>query len=349
MDLIHSFFNMVAVPFTVFWLCLIVPPYAFFKLCSSALGSLFKEDLAGKAVIITGASSGIGEHVAYEYARKGACLVLVARRENSLREVADNARQIGSPDVITVCADVARHDDCSRVIHDTMSHFGRLDHLVNNAGVTHANFLEEVPNMVEMRPIMDVNFWGAVYMTRLAVPYLRSTRGKIAVVSSAAAWLPIPRHTFYNASKAALVALFETLRVELGQDIAITIVTPGWVESEMTQGKFMMPGGEMQVDQELRDVQVSAFPVLSVHRCAEAIVNSVARGDRYLTEPAWFRTTYFWKVFCPEILEWIYHFMFLSSPGGSSKETPSKKILDFTGAKKLFYPDTILTHEVKTE
>ncbi|KAL9660416.1 hypothetical protein QQ045_025230 [Rhodiola kirilowii] len=349
MDLIHNVLNLVAIPFSIFWLCLIVPPYAFFKLCFSALGSLFKEDVAGKVVIITGASSGIGEHVAYEYARKGACLVLVARRENSLREVAANAAQIGSPDVITVCADVAKHDDCKRVINDTMSRYGRLDHLVNNAGVSHPNFLEEVSNIEEMRPIMDVNFWGAVYMTRLAIPHLRNTRGKIAVISSAAAWLPLPRHTFYNASKAALIALFETLRVEVGQDISITIVTPGWVESEMTQGKYMLSGGEMRVDQELRDVQVSASPVLSVHRAAKAIVDSVARGDRYLTEPAWFRAAYFWKMFCPEIVEWVYHFMFLSSPGSSSKDTPSKKILDFTGAKKLFYPETILTPEVKTD
>lgn len=182
----------------------------------------------------------------------------------------------------------------------------------------------------------------------------------------------------HQASKAALVALFDTLRVEVGQDITITIVTPGWVESEITQGKFMMAGGEMRVDQDMRDVccifhllfpylvrarnwktdnslmmfrqvQVSAFPVLSVHRCAEAIVDSIAKGDRYLTEPAWFRAVYFWKVFCPEIVEWVYHFMFLSSPGGSSKDTPSEKILDFTGAKKLLYPESILTPEVKTE
>ncbi|CAM8922087.1 unnamed protein product [Rhodiola kirilowii] len=337
MDLIHSVLNLVAIPFSIFWLCLIVPPYAFFKLCFSALGSLFKEDVAGKVVIITGASSGIGEHVAYEYARKGACLVLVARRENSLREVAANAAQIGSPDVITVCADVAKHDDCKRVINDTMSRYGRLDHLVNNAGVSHPNFLEEVSNIEEMRPIMDVNFWGAVYMTRLAIPHLRNTRGKIAVISSAAAWLPLPRHTFYNASKAALIALFETLRVEVGQDISITIVTPGWVESEMTQGKYMLPGGEMRVDQELRDVQVSAS---QFYLCTEQQKQSltVLPGAIGTSQEQHGSGSILLEGVLPEIVEWVYHFMFLSSPGSSSKDTPSKKILDFTGAKKLFYP-----------
>lgn len=95
--------------------------------------------------------------------------------------------------------------------------------------------------------------------------------------------------------------------------------------------------------------QVSATPVGSVEGCAKAIVNSVCRGDRYLTEPAWFGVTYIWKVFCPELLEWGYRLMYVTRPGSSAKEAPSKKILDYTGAKNVLYPETLHSPEVKTD
>lgn len=95
--------------------------------------------------------------------------------------------------------------------------------------------------------------------------------------------------------------------------------------------------------------QVSATPVGSVEGCAKAIVNSVCRGDRYLTEPEWFGVTYIWKVFCPELLEWGYRLMYVTRPGSSAKEAPSKKILDYTGAKNVLYPETLHSPEVKTD
>lgn len=349
MDLIHKFLNLVASPFTFFSLCLFLPPFYAFKFFLSTLSSVFSESVEGKVVLITGASSGIGEYLAYEYARRGACLALVARRENSLREVAEGARELGSPDVIVIQADVSQVDDCRRLVNETMNHFQRLDHLVNNAGINSVCKFEDAGDITHFRAVMDTNYWGSVYTTRFAVPYLRNSRGKIIVLSSAASWLPEPRTSFYNASKAALLSMFETLRVELGPDIGITIVTPGFIESEMTQGKHFTKEGKLEVDQDLRDVQVSVFPVGSVQGCAKAIVNSACRGDRYLTEPAWFKMTYFWKAFCPEIVEWSYRLMYLAGPGEPPTEAPSKKLVDLPGAKKLVYPSTIQTPQIKTD
>ncbi|EPS70609.1 steroleosin, partial [Genlisea aurea] len=124
-DIIHAFLNLAAPPFTFFCILFFYPPIQFFKLFLSLLGTLFPEDVAGKVVLITGASSGIGESLAYEYAKKGACLVLAARRERSLEEVADRARYLGSPDVLVEPADVSELGDCRRVIDRTMNHFGR--------------------------------------------------------------------------------------------------------------------------------------------------------------------------------------------------------------------------------
>ncbi|XWS60237.1 hypothetical protein CRYUN_Cryun07bG0018600 [Craigia yunnanensis] len=350
MDLTHKFLNLVAPSFTFFSLCFLLPPFYLFKFFLFILSSIFSENLAGKVVIITGASSGIGENLAYEYGRRGARLALTARREKSLQEVADRARDLGSPDVITIRADVSKVDDCKRLVEETVNHFGRLDHLVNNAGIISVCMFEDAPpDMTNFRAVMDINFWGSVYTTRFAVPHLRNSKGKIVVMSSTASWMNDPRTSVYNASKAALAAFFDTLRTELGSDVKITIVTPGYIESEITQGKYLQKEGQMEVQQDMRDVQVSAIPVGSASGCAQAIVNSACRGDRYLTQPSWFSVTYLWKVFFPEVIEWGYRFFYFSRPGAPQQEAPSKKILDLTGAKKVVYPPTIQSSEIKTD
>ncbi|KAI5664901.1 hypothetical protein M9H77_24224 [Catharanthus roseus] len=349
MDIIHKFLNLVAPPFTFFTLLFLLPPFQICKFFLSLLSSLFSEDVAGKVVIITGASSGIGEHLAYEYAKRGACLVIAARRERSLHEVADRALELGSPDVLVIRADVSNADECRKIVDQTMNHFGRLDHLVNNAGLMSVSMFEDVENITDFRIVMDTNFWGTVYMTRYSAPYLRNSKGRIIVLSSSASWLPAPRMSFYNASKAALAQFFETLRIEFGSDIGITLVTPGFVESELTQGKYLGKAGTMEVDQEMRDVQVGIVPIARVERTAKAIVNGACRGDRYVTEPAWFRTTFFWKVLCPEATEWLYRILYITSPGSSSREALSKKLVDYTGAKKLLYPESAQAAAPKTE
>ncbi|KAK2385031.1 hydroxysteroid dehydrogenase [Trifolium repens] len=316
MDLIHKFLNILAPPFTFFSLLLFLPPYWTFKFFLSIIYTIFTENIAGKVVHITGASSGIGEHLAYEYAKRGARLALSARRDTALREVADRARGYGSPDVIIMRADVSKVDDCRRLIDETVHHFGRLDHLVNNAAISAAIMFEEVNDITNLRPVMDTNFWGSVYTTRFALPHLKNSRGKIVVLSSADSWMPAPRRGIYNASKAALVR----------------------------------PDVKMGVDQDMRDVEMSAMPVGSVSECAKSIVNATLRGDRYLTVPAWFRMTYIVKVLCPELVEWSFRMLYLTgSKNIPAREAPSKKILDATGIKNLFYPSSIQSPEVKTE
>ncbi|KAK4351113.1 hypothetical protein RND71_030426 [Anisodus tanguticus] len=347
-DLIHGFLNIVAPPFTFFSLLLFLPPYQFFKYFLSILGSIFSEDVAGKVVIITGASSGIGEYLAYEYAQRGACLTIAARREKSLHEVAERALDLGAPDVLVVPADVSKVEDCRRIVDSTMSHFGRLDHLVNNAGMTAVSLFEETEEITNVRSIMDINFWGSVYMTRFAIPYLRYSEGRIIVLSSAASCMPAPRMSLYNASKSAMAQFFEALRIEFGRDIKITLVTPGYVESEMTRGKFIDKTGKVDVNLKMRDVQVGITPVVKVEDCAKAIVNGACRGERYITVPAWFRVTYLWKVFCPEVVEWILRLLCLTGSGKSPEDALSKKILNYTGVQKVLYPENIQQLEHKT-
>ncbi|KAF3655050.1 11-beta-hydroxysteroid dehydrogenase 1A [Capsicum annuum] len=348
LDLIHKLLNIVAPLFTLFSFLLFLPPYII-KYFLSIFGTFVKEDVAGKVVIITGASSGIGEHLAYEYARRGACLTIASRREESLREVAERALNLGAPDVLVVPADVSNVEDCRSIVDRTMSHFGRIDHLVNNAGVVSNSMFEEIEEITHVRSIMDINFWGSVYMTKFAIPYLRNSEGRIIVLSSASSWMPTPRMSLYSASKAAMTLFFETLRIELGRDIKITLVTPGFVESEMTQGKYIdEKSGRLVVKPHLRDVHVGIAPVMKVEDCAKSIVDGSCRGKRYITVPGWFRVTYLWQVFCPEVVEWLLRLFYLTGPGTSPEDALNKKILDYTGLK-VMYPKNIRKLEPKTK
>lgn len=94
---------------------------------------------------------------------------------------------------------------------------------------------------------------------------------------------------------------------------------------------------------------MSATPIRTVSGCAKAIVNSACRGDKYLTDPAWFRMTWLWKVFCPDVLEWCYRLLQMTRPGEPAAGAPSKKVLDMTGGKKVLYPETVQTPELKKE
>ncbi|KAF8005831.1 hypothetical protein BT93_K0190 [Corymbia citriodora subsp. variegata] len=293
MDLIHKIFNLLLPPLALLALLSWLPLHVLFvflrfiKRCFVRV----EDDVTGKVVLITGAASGIGEQIAYEYARRGACLALVDIREEGLGVVAEKARLLGSPDAITIGADVSDDHQSQRFVHHTVDHFGRLDHLVNNAGIAKNGLFEDLSHIPDYTRVMDVNFWGTVYGTHYAVPHLKKSKGKIAVIASCAGWFPVPRLCFYSASKAAVISFYETLRTEIGDSVGITIVTPGAVKSEMTMPRHS-PKSK------------SGFILLvSTERAAKAIVRSTCRGDMYLTEPFWMSALYPWKVLFPQVTE----------------------------------------------
>ncbi|CAN6842919.1 unnamed protein product [Brassica oleracea] len=302
MDSINRIINFVFPPLALYGLFLFCPIYQRLKSAVSIWRNVLPENVAGKVVLITGAASGIGE-ATYEYGKKGAYLALVDIRDEPLFHVAALVEHYGSPEVIPMVADVSKLHDCERFIQAAVLHFGRLDHLVTNAGVAPLYLFEDIDDLSMAMPAMDINFWGSVYCTFFASSYLKKSRGKIVVIASGCGYIASPRLSFYCASKAAVIAFYETLRIEFGSKVGVTIVAPGVVDSEMTQGKFMTKNGQFIVDKELRDVHISLLPVESAERCAKAILRSVCRGDRYLLEPAWISCVILWKVFCSEVTD----------------------------------------------
>ncbi|CBI15699.3 unnamed protein product, partial [Vitis vinifera] len=155
MNFIHKVLNIALHSMGLITLLFFLLSFLSFNSLFFILRSLLSEDVAGKVVLITGASSGIGEHLAYQYARRGACLVLVARKEKSIQEVADRARSLGSPEVLVIRADVSKVEVCKSFVDEAVEHFRRLDHLVNNAGITPVRMFKDSTDITNFVPVMD--------------------------------------------------------------------------------------------------------------------------------------------------------------------------------------------------
>ncbi|KAJ4845993.1 11-beta-hydroxysteroid dehydrogenase-like 5 [Turnera subulata] len=298
MDLINTLLNWVAPPATLVMMACSWPALYFINTCEWLYKVFFStENMEDKVVIITGASSGIGEQIAYEYARRRANLVLVARREHRLRGISEKARYVGAKHVLIMAADVVKEDD--------------LDHLVNTASLGHTFFMEEVTDTSIFPHLLDINFWGNVYPTFVALPYLHQSNGRVIVNAAVESWLPLPRMSLYAAAKAALVNFYESLRFELNDEIGITIATHGWIGSEMSRGKFMLEDGlEMQWREE-RELDVSGGPVEDY---AKMIVAGACRGYQYVKYPSWYDIFLLYRFFAPGVLNWTFR-MLLASNG----------------------------------
>ncbi|KOM30453.1 hypothetical protein LR48_Vigan01g000700 [Vigna angularis] len=294
MVVISELFNFALPPLSLLLLTILMLPSLIFKLLMHVRKSLRKENVASKVVLITGAASGIGEQIAYEYARRGAKLSLVDIRKEKLVAVSDKARSLGSPDVTTIAADVSKVQECKRFVDETFNYFGRLDHLVNNAGISGKPVtVENMRDISEYTAVMDVNFWGAVNGTLFAIPHLKNSKGRIIVIASVCGWFPLPLISIYNASKAAITNFFETLRMEAGTAFGITIATPGFIKTDLTlKAKFELKG------------VMGTVPMGSASECAKAIVESACRGDMYVTDPSWYKVLFPWKVLHPQIVDW---------------------------------------------
>ncbi|XP_078156129.1 11-beta-hydroxysteroid dehydrogenase A-like isoform X1 [Carex rostrata] len=349
MGLINRFMDIVAPPFLLIALFFFLPPFYLYKLINSFLSSRFPEDMANKVVLIVGASSGIGEHLAYKYAKRGAFLVLVARRKKSLQDVARMCRDFGSPSVLAVPADFTNPEECQKFVNATIKSFGRLDHLVNVAGVAALPLFEEIAEPSHFQAVMDVNFWGPVYTTYFAIPHLKKSRGRIVGVTSVSAYTNIPRMTIYNASKGAVRNFYHTLRIELGAEIDITEVIPGAIESEITKGKILTEEGRIVVDQDLRDASVGIVPIERTRDFARSVVERVCNGASCVIEPPWYLGLYYFRAFIPEVTEWGMRLFYVTPPGVPATEDLAKKLMDLPFVKYILYPPPVRSPEIKRD
>jgi len=195
------------------------------------MNSFYKD----KVIIVTGASSGIGLASATRFASLGAKVVLAARSLDKLEKIAEqlsNSQQ-STANVLCVKTDVTKEEDCKNLVEQTIKHFGKIDVLVNNAGISMRAVFKDMDLKV-MRALMDTNFWGTVYCTKYALPYLLETKGSVVGVISTAGYVGLPARTAYSASKFAVRGFLETLRIEhLYDDLHVMIFAPGFTTSNI--------------------------------------------------------------------------------------------------------------------
>lgn len=188
---------------------------------------------AGKVVVLTGASEGIGRALALHLARQGARLVLAARNEQRLNSLAEDCRRLGGR-ALVVPGDASSRADCEALADGAFAHYGAIDVLVLNAGATMWSRLDELQDVDLLERLMRLNYLGAAWLTRRALPALVASRGRIVAVSSLAGLVGVPTRTGYAASKHAMIGFFDSLRVELlGSGVSVTVVAPDFVQSEI--------------------------------------------------------------------------------------------------------------------
>ena len=252
-----------------------------------------------KVVAITGASKGIGAELARQLAAKGARVVLAARGEKELEEVAAECRKAGGK-VVTVKADVTSDRDCQAIVSGALVAFGRLDALVNNAGATMWARFEDIQDVSILKQIMDVNYMGAVYCTKHALPHLRDTKGLIVGISSLAGRTGVPTRTGYSAAKHAMAGFFDSLRIELdGSGVGVTMIYPGFVATGIRENAAGPDGKPILVS------PVREGEVMSVEDCARRIVTAIERREREVVMTARGKIGLFVKLFAPSLVDRI--------------------------------------------
>ena len=240
-------------------------------------------DFAGKSVVITGGSRGLGLVMARELADEGARLTLIARDEEELGRAADDLRSRQPfAEVQIVSADIRRRYDAERAIAQTVDGFGRVDVLINNAGIIQVGPLDHM-KLADYEDAMNTHFWGPLYMIVAALPHMRRQReGRVVNVSSIGGRVAIPHLVPYSASKFALVGLSDGLRTELARhNILVTTVCPGL----MRTGSPVNAMFKGQRPQEYAWFAIAdSLPLASIdaRRAARQIINACRRGDAEL-------------------------------------------------------------------
>lgn len=214
-----------------------------------------------KVVIVTGASSGIGKALAFEFAKQGANVVLGARNYKSLLDITENLATTHAVKAIAVQADVSIEADCKKLIDAAIANFGKVDILVNNAGLSMRALFNDL-DLTVLKNLMDVNFWGTVYCTKYALPEILKTAGSIVSVSSIAGYRGLPGRTGYSSSKFAMNGFMESLRTELLKTgVHVMVACPGFTASNIrvtalakdgqSHGETSMEEGKMMTAEEV--------------------------------------------------------------------------------------------------
>lgn len=263
-----------------------------------------------KVLIVTGASSGIGLALARRAASEGANVVLAARSIDKLEGI---VRELPTESLAVKC-DVSVEDDCRRMVEKAVAKFGRIDVLINNAGLSMRALFDDVDTNV-LHQLMDVNFWGTVNCTKFALPYVQDSRGSIVGISSVAGIHGLPARTGYSASKYAMQGFLETIRIEnMYKGVHVMIACPGFTESNVRFSALTADGtnqGESPRNEK---------GMMTAEQVADIILKGIVKRKRLLLMDFQGRATHFIKKIAPAWLDKMFYSHMAAEPNSPLKK-----------------------------
>lgn len=272
----------------------------------------YMKTLKDKTIVITGASSGIGEAMARVYAAQGARVVLGARSAERLEALTAEIRGAGGQ--AAWCAvDVTAPEQCKALIDTAVTTFGGIDVLICNAGISMRALFDDVDLSVLHR-LMDVNFWGTVNCCKYALPYVQASHGSIVGISSVAGLHGLPGRTGYSASKYAMTGFLETLRIEnLKKGLHVMVACPGFTASNVRFSALTADGS--QQGETPRDEAKMMTP----EEVARIVVRGIRRRKRLCLMEIEGRATHFVKKFAPAFLDRMFYLVMSKEPDSPLK------------------------------
>jgi short-subunit dehydrogenase len=250
-------------------------------------------------VVITGASDGIGREMALQMAEQGAWLALAARDAAKLEAAAADCRARGGR-AVAIPTDVGDEAQCRRLIDRTVQEYGRIDTLVNNAGVSMWARLDEVTDLAPFETMMRVNYMGTVWCTHAALPHLKRSRGRIVGVSSLTGLTGVPTRSGYAASKHAQAGFLDSVRIEVAdQGVTVTVIYPGFVSTAIRTRAFGPDGKPLRVN------PVHEAEVMTPQECARQSVAAAAARKRALVMTARAKVGQWIKLMAPGVVDRI--------------------------------------------
>jgi dehydrogenase/reductase SDR family member 7B len=253
-----------------------------------------------KVIIITGASSGIGKALAFECGKRGGKIVICARNEENLGEAGEELKK-NNVDFILVKTDVSHETDCKALIETAVKQYGRIDILVNNAGISMRALFEHVDLHVLHR-LMDTNFWGTVYCSKYALPYLLKSKGSLVGISSIAGFKGLPGRAGYTASKAAVQGFLDVIRMEnLKKGLHVLLACPGFTASNIRRVALSKDGsaqGETPLDESM---------LMTAELVASKIANAIEKRKRTLFITTQGKLTILLNKFFPSMMDKVVY------------------------------------------
>ncbi|MGN6211836.1 SDR family oxidoreductase [Parafilimonas sp.] len=256
-----------------------------------------------KVVLVTGGTDGIGKALVYSLMQQGAKVVTCGRDYDKLYHL--QTVYAGKP-LLALSADVSNEADCKQMVNQAIATFGTIHILINNAGISMRALFSET-DLETIRRVMDINFWGAVYCTKYALPHILKNKGTVAAISSIAGYRGLPGRSGYSASKFALQGWMEALRTELlDSGVNVMWACPGFTKSNIRNvalNKNSQPQGETPLDEE---------SLMTAEEVAEHILKAIEKRKRTLVLSGQGKQTIFLTRFMPELADKLVHKFFFN-------------------------------------